>query len=109
MDKLSPASKAELKKISDVRLTAKLSQAGVSAEQLEIFDRKGMLDMWGEITLAGHDTKPVASTAMVEYNVELEKQKFEFEIRKFEQEKEERKKPFEEEQKRKDGEQEERK
>jgi len=57
-----------------------------------------MLDMWAEIVLTGHDTKPAASVATVGYNVDLERQKLDFEIRKYEEEKEERKKRYEEEQ-----------
>jgi len=72
MDKLNPTRQAELKKMSDIRLTTKLSQAGVSAEQLETLDRKGMLDMWAEIVLTGHHTKPAASVATVGNNVDLE-------------------------------------
>jgi hypothetical protein len=102
MERLPVTRLAELKKMSDVRLTAKLTQAGISAEQLETLDRKGMLDMWAEIILAGHETKPVASATTAGYDVELERRKFEFEMRKYEEEKEERKK-------RHDGEQEERK
>jgi hypothetical protein len=95
MEKLSQTRQAEVKKMSDVRLTAKLSQAGVEAERLEALDRKGMLDLWAEVLLAGHDTKPVAQAMTAGYDIELEKQKFEFEKMKYEEEKVERGKRLE--------------
>jgi len=49
-----------------------------------------------EIELTGHDTKPVASVAMVGYNVDLKRQKLEFEMRKYDEEMEEHKKRYEE-------------
>ena len=95
MEKIHATRQAELKKMSDVRLAMKLNQAGVSTEQLETLDHKGMLDMWAEIVLAGHDTKPVASATSASYDVELERKKFEFEMRKYDEEKEERRKRLE--------------
>ena len=95
MEKLHATRQAELKKLSDVRLAMKLNQAGVLTEQLETLERKGMLDMWAEIVLAGHDTKPVASATSASCDVELERKKFEIEMRKYDEEKEERRKRLE--------------
>ena len=95
MEKLSSTQQTEVKKMSDVQLTAKLTKAGVSAEQLESLDRKGMLNLWAEMLLAGHGDvgKPGASaiTVPMGYDIELEKRKFEFEMRKYDEEKQERK------------------
>jgi hypothetical protein len=54
-----------------------------------------MLDLWAEVLLAGHDTKPVAQAMTAGYDIELEKQKFEFEKMKYEEEKVERGKRLE--------------
>lgn len=95
MEKLSSTQQAEVKKMSDVRLTARLTKAGVSAEQLETLDRKGMINLLAEMLVAGHGDidNPVVSaiTVPIGYDVELEKRKFEFEMRKYDEEKEERK------------------
>ena len=54
MDKLSTTKQEEVKKLSTVRLTSKLTQAGVSFEQLETMDRSAMMEAWAEIVAAGN-------------------------------------------------------
>ena len=60
MEGLSEARRADIRKMSDLRLAAKLGQAGYSADDLEAMDRPAMLNAWAELVLAGKD-KPVAA------------------------------------------------
>jgi len=99
MDKLLAKQQTEIKKMSDVRLCSKLTKAGFSPEQLEGMDRTAMMDSWAVVVAKGEDvaTATVAVTP-VSYDVDLERRKFDFEVRRYEEsikrgdeEKEERK------------------
>lgn len=48
MDKLTKAQRAEIKKMSDKRLSTKLSQVGVPAVTLSAMDREAMLEAWAD-------------------------------------------------------------
>ena len=88
MERLDPKQLESVKKMSQVRLLLKLSQAGYPEEQLEKMERQDLLNLWAECILAGKDvTPPVAAatpTASLGYDVELERQKLQLETRRFE-------------------------
>ena len=78
MDRLDEAKQAELRKMSDVRLIGKLTQAGFIPEELEGADREALLNRYAEVVLGVSTVKPGAATSAgvnVPYDVELEKQK----------------------------------
>lgn len=84
MDKLNIAKQAEIKKMSTVRLTTKLTQADFTLEQLETMDRPAMLEAWAEIVAAGKEiTITGAKTAPLNIDRDFEREKFEFEKMKF--------------------------
>ena len=86
MDKLLAKQQAEIKKMSDVRLCSKLTKAGFSPEQLEGMDRTAMMDSWAVVVAKGEDV--AAATVAVtpgSYDVELERRKFDFEVRRYEE------------------------
>ena len=88
MERLDPKQLESVKKMSQVRLLLKLSQAGYPEEQLEKMERQDLLKLWAECILAGKDvTPPVAAatpTASLGYDVELEREKLQLETRRFE-------------------------
>ena len=88
MERLDPKQLESVKKMSQVRLLLKLSQAGYPEEQLEKMERQDLLNLWAECILAGKDvTPPVAAatpTASLGYDVELEREKLQLETRRFE-------------------------
>jgi len=94
MDKLEKTRQAEIRKMSDVRLQSKLAQAGISIEALEGMDRLAMLDKYAELVLAGKE--PVsgksagAAAAVIGCDVELEKQRLDFQRKQWETERIER-------------------
>lgn len=87
MDKLTPEQQMSIKKLSDVRLMAKLTQAGYSVEAIEAMDRATMLNALAELVSMGKDklVKEVRKTGS--YDVKLERKKLEFEMWKYEEEK----------------------
>ena len=88
MDELSQSQVESIKKLSTSRLITKLSRVGYSEEDIEKMDREMMLETWAQCVAQGLDRPPgeVAKQTAVGYDVELERQKLEFEIRKFDAE-----------------------
>ena len=88
MERLNPTQLESVKKMSQVRLVLKLSQAGYPVEQLEKMERQELLNLWAECVLTGKDVTPPVTTATptasLGYDVELERQKLQLEIRRFE-------------------------
>jgi len=79
MNKLPETKQAELKKLSKVRLTSKLTQAGFALELLQTMDRSAMLEAWAKLAATGKDSEPTgAQMASLGYNIDLELQKIEF-------------------------------
>ena len=79
MEKLNTTKQGEIQKLSKVRLTSKLTQAGVTLEQLETMDRSAMLEAWVEIVAGGKEQVVGAKTASLGYDIDLERQQFELE------------------------------
>jgi len=98
MEKFDPTQKESIKKMSNIRLSAKLLEVGVDESQIQAIDRAQMIAVWAEIVLAGKD-KPIIVSNPVGYDPELERKRIEFEMKKYEEEKEEREKRYEEEKK----------
>jgi hypothetical protein len=94
MDKLEKTRQSEIRKMSDMRLQHKLIQAGFSIEIVEGMDRMAMLDKYAELVLAGKEpvlgTSAGTTATVVGYDVELERQRLEFQIKQWEAEKTER-------------------
>jgi hypothetical protein len=78
MDKLEKAKQAELRKMSDVRLIGKLTQAGFNPEDMEGMDRETLLNRYAEVLMGTSAVKPAAVATTMPYDVELERQKIAF-------------------------------
>ena len=75
-----------IKKLGIARVISKLLNVGYSEEELEPLDRSALVELWGKCVAAGEDQPvagPVASHPMG-YDVVLQRQKLQFEMRKFE-------------------------
>src|SRR5664279_1098276 len=85
MDKLDAKHKEAVKKMSTVRLVAKLAQAGVKEEALEPLGREQLLEAWAELVAAGKDVSlaPVTATAAATSSADVERERLEFEREKF--------------------------
>lgn len=90
MEKLDPSKQESIKKMSSIRLSAKLLEAGVDETIIQAMDRVQMITAYAELVAYGTD-KPPISTGPIGYDPELERQRLDFEIRKYEEEREERK------------------
>ena len=92
MEKLDTKQREIIKKMSTVRLVAKLVQAGVKEEDLEALSREQLLEAWAELVATGKDvakvTGPVttAATATAASSVEFERERLQFEREKFQAE-----------------------
>jgi transposase InsO family protein len=89
MEKLSESKRAELKKMADARLIVKLLQHGKSEEEVVSMKREELLHAWAEMVIAGAEAKEptMAKAAAAFYDIDFEKQRFEFEMRRYEEEK----------------------
>ena len=87
IDKLDEARRDKVKKMSDVRLVAKLGQLGFSPEQLETMDRPALMNAMSQLILTGKDVAPPAAAATPVqpplYDVELERSKLAWEKERF--------------------------
>ena len=99
MEKLPSERRAEVKKMSDVKLAAKLQQAGFTPEQLEPMDRSALMEAWAELILANKDKPPAAAAAIKTGSIDpdVEKQRLLLDIERFKWEQEEAKRRFDEE------------
>ena len=85
MDKLEASQREAIKKMSSLRLSMKLLEAGYEESQIQAMDRGQLMTLWAELVVAGKD-KPVATGGAVGYDPELEKRRLDFEMQKFEEE-----------------------
>ena len=89
--------------MSTERLRIKLGKADFDEQLVSEMSREQLLDAWANCVLSGKD-KPVAAAAkaapIVGYDVELERQRLEFETKKFEAELAFRQKELEQQEKR---------
>jgi len=86
MEALTQSQLESIKRLGTARIISKLLYVGHSKEELEPLDRSALLELWGKCVAAGDDqlvAGPVAPRPM-NYDVELERQKLQFEMRKFE-------------------------
>ena len=86
MEKLDPSRRDIIKKMSALRLSAKLLEAGIDEAQIQAMNRGQMMAAWAELVADGKDKPPVPVAAG--YDPELERQRLDFEMRRFEEEKE---------------------
>ena len=86
MEKLETLQREAIKKMSTLRLSMKLLEAGLEESQIQAMDRAQMMASWAEIVAARKD-KPV-TTGVVGYDPELERKRLNFEEYKFEEKKE---------------------
>src|SRR5664279_668917 len=85
MEKLNAKQKEAVKKMSTVRLVAKLAQAGIKEETLEPVGREQLMEAWAELVAAGKDVSlaPVTATAAATSSADVERERLEFEREKF--------------------------
>jgi hypothetical protein len=98
MDKLPAERKADIKKMSDVRLITRLKQAGLTTEQLETMDREAMLNTWAECIVTGKDKVPAAASASanpISNDPEIERMRLTLDIERFKWEQDEKIKEME--------------
>ena len=82
MESLSQKERETLKKLSDARLVANLTKAGVSSDEIEAMDRSNMLDRWARLVqTAGEKGLAVAAPATTRYDVALHRERSAFEQR----------------------------
>ena len=72
-----------IKKLGTSRLISKLLSVGYTEEALDAMSRDAMLQAWAVCVASGKDKPAFASPAVTGYDVELEREKFDFERRKF--------------------------
>jgi len=90
MDKLEKTRQSEIPNMSEERLLHQLCKAGFTVEILEGMDRAARLDKYAELVLAGKEPvagKSAATAALVGYDVELERQCRDFQMKQWEAEK----------------------
>ena len=86
MERLTKTQVEAIKKLNTARLITKLAQVGYSEEELDTMDREALMGAWATCVADGKDKPAAPSTPSTGYDVELERQKLEFEMRKFEAE-----------------------
>jgi len=105
MEKLEASQREAIKKMSSLRLSAKLLEAGFDETQIQAMDRSRMMNTWAEMVAAGKDKPTAVASAvagLVGYDPELERKRLDFEIKKYDQEREDRKLREEKEEKEKE-------
>jgi len=85
MEKLDASQKDAIKKMSSLRLSVKLLEAGFDEAQIQAMDRGQMMAAWAEIVAAGKDKPPTAG--VIGYDPDLERERLRFEIRRYEDQK----------------------
>src|SRR5688572_15098179 len=96
MDELTSEKQADIRKMSTERLRMHLHKAGVEEELVLAMDRPQLLEEYARMVAFGQEseseetrtTPPRYTTVMTEFD--LQKQRFEFELRKYEEEQAER-------------------
>lgn len=86
MESLTKTQVEAIKKLNTARLITKLAQVGYSEEELDTMDREALMGAWATCVADGKDKPAAPSAPTIGYDVELERQKLEFEMRKFETE-----------------------
>jgi len=86
MERLTKAQGEAIKKLNTSRLITKLAQVGYSVEELDTMDGEALMGAWATCVADGKDKPAALSAITTGYDVELERQKLEFEMRKFETE-----------------------
>ena len=86
MESLTKTQVDAIKKLNTARLITKLAQVGYSEEELDTMDREALMGAWATCVADGKDKPAAPSNPSTGYDVELERQKLEFEMRKFEAE-----------------------
>ena len=86
MERIDPAQVQAIKKLSTSRLISKLSRVGYSEEELDIMDRDAMMKACAECVADGKDKPEPAAPPVVYYDVDLEREKLEFEKQKLQAE-----------------------
>ena len=84
MERLDTAQIQAIKKLSTSRLVSKLSRVGYTEEEIDVMDRDAMLATWAECVANGKDKPETVTLPTVGYDVQLEREKLEFEKQKFE-------------------------
>ena len=85
MEQLDPPKRELIKKMSNIRLVAKLIESGEDEDKVQTMTRTDMMAAWAEIVAAEKDKSPVVSSH-TGYDPELERKRLEFEMWKYERE-----------------------
>jgi len=94
MEKLDASQKEAIKKMSSLRLSVKLLEAGFDEAQIQAMDRGQMMAAWAEIVVAGKDKPPIAG--VIGYNPDLERKRLQFKIKRYKDQKAKEEKDAEE-------------
>jgi hypothetical protein len=89
MDKLEAAAREAIKKMSTDRLRIKLAKVGVDEEEIAGMSREQLMHAWAERVAEGKEEPLPTAIAPIKalgYDVDLERQRLEFEMKKFEEE-----------------------
>jgi len=83
MDKLKTSQQNAIKKLSDLKITAKLLEAGVDEQVVTQMDRNALMNAWAEIVTTskekGTGGTATPGTLLTGYNAKIEKQRLEIE------------------------------
>jgi hypothetical protein len=82
MEKLTAERETNIKRMSDVRLTVKWTQADWSIKKLEGVDRAAMINAWDEMVATGKDklSKETVEAQTIGSDAEVERKRFDFEM-----------------------------
>ena len=93
MDRLNDEQRKAISKLTTTRLAIKLAQTGLNEGELEAMNKEAMVQAWAQAVAAA--ARPERTG--IAYDVELEKQRLEFEMRKWEMDRQDRERRDEEE------------
>ena len=83
MEKLNKTQQTAIQKMSDLKLIAKLLEAGVEEQVVTQMDRNALMNACADMVTMGKDKGAVVTSAqtttMIGYNPEVEKQRLAFE------------------------------
>ena len=84
MDKLTTSQQTAIKKLTNLKLMAKLLEAGIDEQVVTQMDRKASMNAWADIVATskekGSESTAAQANSLASYNAEVEKLRLEIEI-----------------------------
>ena len=80
MEKLSTSQRNEIKKLTNLKLMAKLIEAGFDEEAASKMERSALMNAWADMVASGKDKAPDATVSVTSYDPEVEKQRLAMEM-----------------------------